>query len=59
MKFDEKQLQAIKLCGDLSKRIVAITGEAGTGKTTIIREVYKNFINYIHENKSYTKWVKG
>lgn len=52
MQFDEKQLQAIKLCGDLSKRIVAITGEAGTGKTTIIKEVYKNFIKYIHENKN-------
>jgi len=52
MQFDEKQLQAIKLCSDMSKRIVAITGEAGTGKTTIIKEVYKNFVEYIHNNKS-------
>lgn len=51
MQFDEKQLQAIKLCSDMSKRIVAITGEAGTGKTTIIKEVYKNFVDYIHNNK--------
>lgn len=38
--FDTDQLSAIQLCTDtsLSKRIVAITGAAGTGKTTIIRE---------------------
>lgn len=51
MKFDEKQQQAIDLCSDMSKRIVAVTGEAGTGKTTIIKEVYKNFVNYIKKNK--------
>lgn len=51
MEFDEKQKQAISLCSDMSKRIVAITGEAGTGKTTIIKEVYKNFIDYIRKNK--------
>ena len=38
MEFDEKQLQAIDLCTDMSKRLVAITGEAGTGKTSIIKE---------------------
>lgn len=39
--YDEKQLEAIRLCCDSTKRIVAVTGEAGTGKTTIIQEVYK------------------
>lgn len=39
--YDEKQQKAIDLCCDLSNRIVAITGEAGTGKTTIIKKVYK------------------
>lgn len=41
IQYDAKQLEAIRLCCDKSKRIVAITGEAGTGKTTIIKEVYK------------------
>ena len=39
--FDETQLAAIKRCCDMQQRIVPITGVAGTGKTTIIREVYK------------------
>lgn len=37
--WDELQLQAIDACCDTSKRIVAITGKAGTGKTVIMREV--------------------
>lgn len=39
--FDETQLAAIDRCCDMQQRIVPITGVAGTGKTTIIREVYK------------------
>lgn len=39
--YDTNQQKAIDLCCDTSKRIVAITGEAGTGKTTIIKKVYK------------------
>lgn len=39
--LDEKQRIAVERALDVSKRIVAITGEAGTGKTTIIRFVYK------------------
>jgi exodeoxyribonuclease V alpha subunit len=37
--FDDKQMQAINQCCDVSKRIVAITGKAGTGKTRIMQEV--------------------
>ena len=51
MQYDEKQLEAINLCCDLSKRIVAVTGEAGTGKTTIIKEVYNRLLAYIKEHK--------
>jgi exodeoxyribonuclease V alpha subunit len=40
--FDETQQQAINMCCDLSKRIVAVTGKAGTGKTMIMREVARN-----------------
>lgn len=39
--FDETQQAAIARCCDMQQRIVPITGVAGTGKTTIIREVYK------------------
>lgn len=33
----DKQLEAVDMCLDRSKRIVAVTGPAGSGKTTIIR----------------------
>lgn len=57
--FDEKQQKAIDLCCDLSKRIVAITGEAGTGKTTIIKEVYKKLYSekIIKDKDGYTKQI--
>lgn len=44
MEFTEQQKKAIELCCDLEKRIVSVTGGAGTGKTTIIKEVYKRLI---------------
>lgn len=37
MELDAKQTEAVNLCLDTEKRIVAITGEAGTGKTSILR----------------------
>ena len=37
--WDEKQEEAIAACCDLSRRIVAVTGKAGTGKTMLLREV--------------------
>lgn len=39
--WDEKQQLAIDRCCDMAERIVPVTGPAGTGKTTLIREVYK------------------
>ena len=39
--YDEDQLRAIDHCLDSSRRVVAITGEAGTGKTTIMQDVYR------------------
>jgi len=35
------QQEAVNLCTDLTKRVVCVVGEAGTGKTTIIKETYK------------------
>jgi exodeoxyribonuclease V alpha subunit len=39
IKFDDVQEQAIDACCDVTKRIVAVTGKAGTGKTVLMREV--------------------
>jgi len=39
--WDELQEEAIAACCDVSRRIVAVTGKAGTGKTVIMREVAK------------------
>ena len=38
MDLDAEQLRAVDLCVDASKRLVSVTGEAGTGKTTIIKQ---------------------
>src|SRR3972149_1054743 len=43
LEFDETQNQAIKLCTS-SARIAAVTGPAGTGKTTIMKRVASVFI---------------
>jgi len=37
--YDDKQRAAIDACCDVKKRIVAVTGKAGTGKTLIMKEV--------------------
>lgn len=39
MELDTAQELAINMCTDLNNRLVCVTGEAGTGKTTIIRRV--------------------
>lgn len=41
--FDEAQQRAIVMSCDLSKRLVAVSGAAGSGKTTIIRKAYEHF----------------
>ena len=38
--FDNTQIAAIDACVSLAHRIVAVTGQAGTGKTTILRTVH-------------------
>lgn len=42
--LDTEQELAVQLCMDLEKRIVSVTGPAGTGKTTILKTTYKNYI---------------
>jgi exodeoxyribonuclease V alpha subunit len=39
--FDETQTKAISLCCDVNRRVVPVTGAAGTGKTTILQSVHK------------------
>jgi exodeoxyribonuclease V alpha subunit len=38
--LDPEQQEAVNLCCDTTKRVVAITGAAGSGKTTILRKAY-------------------
>lgn len=42
--LDSEQQLAVTLCMDLTKRIVSVTGAAGTGKTTILETTYAAFI---------------
>jgi len=37
--LDAEQRNAVDMCVDTTKRLVSVTGEAGTGKTTIIKTV--------------------
>jgi exodeoxyribonuclease V alpha subunit len=39
--LDPEQLKAVAACCDISNRVVAVTGSAGTGKTTILQNVYQ------------------
>lgn len=39
IQWDERQQQAIDACCDVTKRIVAVTGKAGTGKTLLLQAV--------------------
>lgn len=48
MQHDDLQSQAVTLCCDSTKNIVSVTGQAGTGKTTIMKKVYEAFINAGH-----------
>lgn len=41
MELHPKQIEAIEACCDVANRIVAVTGEAGTGKTTILKMAFQ------------------
>ena len=40
VELDDTQQEAIDRCVDLTQRVVPVTGAAGTGKTTILKNVY-------------------
>lgn len=39
--LDPKQAEAVRLCTDISTRVVGVTGAAGSGKTTILKTAYR------------------
>lgn len=43
--LSEEQLRAVDLCSDRQKKLVGVTGEAGTGKTTLLKYVHDNFLD--------------
>lgn len=43
--LNEKQLEAVQRASDISKRVVAVAGPAGTGKTTIMKFAYEALDN--------------
>lgn len=43
--LDDKQRSAVEACLDGSKRLVAVTGPAGTGKTSIMKHVYNALLD--------------
>lgn len=44
--LDAKQEEAVALCCDVSQRVVAVTGAAGSGKTTILQTVYRQLVEH-------------
>jgi exodeoxyribonuclease V alpha subunit len=44
--LDPKQQEAVDLCCDTSKRVVAVTGAAGSGKTTILKQAYTALVEH-------------
>lgn len=45
IELDIDQQNAVRMCSDLQKRLVAVSGAAGSGKTTIIRLIHEYFIS--------------
>jgi exodeoxyribonuclease V alpha subunit len=43
--LDPKQQEAVNLCTDISKRVVGVTGPAGCGKTTILKQAYNSLVD--------------
>jgi exodeoxyribonuclease V alpha subunit len=39
--LDDTQQEAVNLCCDITKRVCAVTGAAGSGKTTILKTAYR------------------
>ena len=44
-----EQQEAIDICCDTTNKIACVTGEAGTGKTSILRDAYYKLYNDLLE----------
>lgn len=49
MELSSEQAHASDLCSDTDLRIACVTGQAGTGKTTILKDVYQRAISIFGE----------
>lgn len=49
--FSTEQQDAVEMCADTSLRIACVTGQAGTGKTTILRAVHENLSEIFPHNE--------
>jgi exodeoxyribonuclease V alpha subunit len=45
IKLSAEQTEAVELVSDINVRIACVTGQAGTGKTTILRQAYSNVVD--------------
>lgn len=45
LSFDAQQKDAVERCCDIRTRVWPVTGPAGTGKTTIIKEIYHRLVS--------------
>jgi exodeoxyribonuclease V alpha subunit len=52
MNLSTEQMDAIEMCCDTSIRISNVTGQAGTGKTTILKDVHTNLVQIFGEYAS-------
>lgn len=52
VEWDDMQRKAIDACCDISRRIVAVTGKAGTGKTSLMREVSRRLSDHGYDVQS-------
>lgn len=51
--WSQEQQEAIDLCADIKQKLVGVTGEAGTGKTTILKAVAQQLQEmYSHRDES-------
>lgn len=51
MHLSQEQTDATALCVDIANRIACVTGQAGTGKTTILKQVYKELSEIFPPNE--------
>ncbi len=59
MQWSLEQEQAIEICTDLQNKIACVTGGAGVGKTTILREVHDGLYEQFCQQKGVKHHMEG